>query len=284
MKRLKRLLVLYFSRNGPLFAKGIAYSLVLGTMPLLLLTTATAGYFYKNTPQIQSGLNNRVKDLVPGEFAELLSSNLASVSHQWAEIGIAGVLVLLFVCKGIFDAMGSGLDGVMHVRHNRIRWVTHLYSVIFTVMAVLIFILASLDNVFISSVGKTLNFSLPTTSYPVVVKLFSFLLLSIAFTFMYVIYSPARVKLGVTVLVSLGVSLLWFLLGLGGRYFVVLTSRREIVYGVFAGTVLFLYWFQIFAHFFLLGGIIIGERSSIGRFKDAVGTRPNGGVREISLK
>jgi len=262
-KTIRAVLGRYFKHRGPLFARGIAYSFLLGSMPFVLLSVAAASYFYQNTPQINQGLDRKLHEFLPQSIATTLGENIYSLADGWAEIGVIGVLILVFVSKGMFDSIGGGLSVVMGPRHREKMLLSHLYSLILTLLTIVIFIVASLDNMIIDLVITYTNITVPPASYTVLMRLFSFLLLTLILVIIYLVYAPVKIKMRYTFQVSAIVALIWYLIGASGKYVIIFTGRQKLIYGVFAGTALFLVWLQIFAHMILLGGIVIAHKSQV---------------------
>jgi YihY family inner membrane protein len=272
-RQMRALLGLYFRRNGPLFAQGIAYSLLIGSMPLLLLTTSVASCLYQVVPQIQNGLHWKLRGFVPEEVAKPIIYHIEAMSGHWAEVGIVGIVILILVSKGIFDSIGSGVRGVMGGMHLHTRWIHQLYSVLMMVVVILFFIVVSLDKPLLALISASTHIPVATQLYPRLVTLFSVFLLGSALLLTYVMYSPVKLRMLYSAVVSYGVSIVWHLAGYAGTVFIGLFARYRFVYGFFAGTVLFLVWLQVFAHLILLGAIVIAARST-----ELPSARPTGTV------
>lgn len=254
--------MLYMRHNGPLFARGIAYSLLLGSMPMLLLTLASASFFYENTPQVQTRLYEQLSVFLPDQITSILVQNLESMTGDWAQFGIVGLVFLFLVSKGIFDSIGNGLIGIMGGKRHRTMWVDHFYSLVLTILTILIVVVAAMDNILLNTAISLTGATLPQDAYPFLLKGFSIMLLTLALFLAYMLYATIRLRFFSTLLVAGLVSVLWYALGFAGRNLILFTSRRALLYGVFAAAALFLFWLQIFSHLVLIGGIVIFRRSA----------------------
>jgi uncharacterized BrkB/YihY/UPF0761 family membrane protein len=250
----------YLKRRGPLFAQGIAYALLLGSMPLLLLTTSFSSFLYEIAPQIQTGLNDRIRGVIPPEVAEPMITHLGEITNDWAQFGIIGIIIIALVSKGIFDALGGGLTAVMGNRDRHMLWVHHVFSILLTIITILFVIVASLGNFIVQFIIDSA--SLSPDFFGFYIAMFSISLLGTTLILVYYTYSRVTLKMLPTIIVSFGVSLFWHVIGYTGRYVVLISGSRRLVYGFFAGTVLFMIWLQIFAHLVLLGGIVIARQST----------------------
>ncbi len=238
-------------------AQGIAYSLLIGSTPVLLLSVSFAGFLYRLAPGIQTRTHERIRGFLPEQIAEPLIGQINTLAGEWARMGLVGAVVLFFVSKGIFDAFGSGLAAVMGGRRQQSALLRHLYSLLLTVLAIVLVIVISLDDILIGLFAG--GNPLPHTSflYHQVAIAFSALLLALVLFLIYVMFASRRIHVGRAVLASLTVSVLWHVLGQLGRFFVGIFARYRLIYGVFGGVVLYLVWLQVFAHLVLLGGLFV---------------------------
>ncbi|MBD3239192.1 MAG: YihY family inner membrane protein [Chitinivibrionales bacterium] len=253
----KKLVLTYVRRRGPLLAQGIAYSLLIGSTPLLLLSMAVASLMYSVVPSIQNGLHWRLRDYVPEQVAQPIIERVESMASGWAGMGVVGVLLLLLVSKGIFDSFGSGLSAVMENGKRHPAVMSHLYSFLLTLLAILSVIVISLDDFAIKLIIRTANLPRTGWMYRRLADGFSVVLLGTVLFMIYLVFSGRRVRISRTVLTALVVSLMWHLLGTVGKFFISMFARYRLLYGVFSGAVLFLVWLQVFAHLVLLGGLFI---------------------------
>jgi len=256
--------VVYVRRRGPLLAQGIAYSLLLGSTPLLLLSVAAASLTYRYMPSLQTGLHEQLGEYLPEAVAGPLARHLETLAAGWPGMGVVGLGVLLLVSKGIFDSLRDGLAGVTGgVRVRSAVW-RHVSSLLMTLLAMALVVVLSLDDIVIGLFVRTAG--LPHT--PLVLKFaawsLSTLLLAGLLLVMYHAFATTRVRFWRALLTSAGVSVVWHVLGRLGRLSVILFSRYNILYGVFSGAVLFLVWLQLFAHLVLLGGLIVAGREARG--------------------
>ncbi len=257
LRQLRRLVRSYLHRRGPLMAQGIAYSLLIGSTPLLLLSVSFAGLLYRLAPGIQMRTHVRIRVFLPQQIAESLISQIDTLAGEWARMGLVGAIVLLFVSKGIFDAFGAGLAAVVGGTHQRPAMIRHLFSLLLTLLAIAMVIVISLDDVVIGVLVGGTALSHTSFLYHQLAVSFSTLLLAVVLFLIYVMFASRRIHIGRVVLASLAVSVLWHALGQLGRFFVGLFARYRLVYGVFGGAVLYLVWLQVFAHLVLLGGLFV---------------------------
>lgn len=250
----------YTSKRGPLLAKGIAYSFLVGSIPLLFLTLSFASYLYRIIPGLQKGLEARIKEFLPPAVGGEVLFHIESIAKGWARIGIIGLVILIFVAKGIFDALESGLSSVMNVKKKRKTWITQLFSFSLTLVSIIFFVVASLADVILNIVFKIINI-IPSYFHWIVGRAISVALFGFALFGLYRIFYKEKLNMKYALSVSLIVSLLWQLIGYIGKFFIQASGRRELIYGVLAGSVVFLLWMQIFAILVLLGGVIIAKHS-----------------------
>jgi membrane protein len=255
------LIYTYVNRRGPLLAQGIAYSLLIGSMPLVLLAAAVAGYLYGTFPQLQLGLHRKLLLYVPEEVARSLLSQVDHVASGWAGMGIVSVVGLLFVSKSIFDALSSGLAGMMEGSRQRSYWANQACTFLLTLFAVALFIAISLDDMVIHLALARAGLHAHAWLYRAMSSAFSVLLLAVGLLLIYLVFSHVKLHFWRTLATAIVVSLLWHAAGYGGRLLVNLSARYRLIYGVLAGIVLFLFWLRIFAHLVLMGGLFVAWRN-----------------------
>ncbi len=250
----------FSTKRGSLLAKGIAYSFLTGSIPLLFLTVSFASYLYKIIPTLQHGLEIKITEFLPPQIGKEVLSHLEIITQGWAGIGIIGIVILIFVAKGIFDALEAGLSAVMDVKKRRKTLINQLFSFLLTFVAMVFFVIASLTDAILDFLFKIINI-IPSFFHWSIAKLTSIAIFGFALFGIYKIFYREKLNIKWALSVSFVVSLVWQIVGYIGSFFIKASGRREFIYGILAGSVVFLLWMQIFAILILFGGIIIAKHS-----------------------
>ncbi len=72
----------YYKRNGPLLAKGLAFSLMLGTMPVFFITLTISAYIYKVSPRLQELVTGQLLDFLPANLSTLLLTQIHRLASR----------------------------------------------------------------------------------------------------------------------------------------------------------------------------------------------------------
>ncbi|MBD3344674.1 MAG: hypothetical protein GF401_06395 [Chitinivibrionales bacterium] len=253
-----RILKVYIMRHGPLLAKGIAYSLLMGCMPFLFLSFSLASLLYQALPDLHNTVHMQIAELLPAQTGDFIINTIDSAARGWASVGALGIAILLFVAKGIYESMESGISAIMGISKQRIIWRNQLYAILFTLIGILFLLTASVGEMLITA--KLKRYPIPPVAYTLMIKAFSVFLLGFVIFTMYLIAGSGRIDLLYTFCVSLSIAVIWKLIGVAGQFVIIQSGRRAVIYGILASTVLFLFWLKVFAHLVLLGGVLISRK------------------------
>ena len=91
--------MLFGQRLVPLMAAGLAFHLLLGLIPFLFITTAVAGWVFRNQP-VSSNLYDTLLGLLPPGAGEAVLENIAKLVQSWQGFGVLGLVSLFFVAAG----------------------------------------------------------------------------------------------------------------------------------------------------------------------------------------
>jgi uncharacterized BrkB/YihY/UPF0761 family membrane protein len=109
---------LFGQRLVPLMAAGLAFHLLLGLIPFLFITTATAGFFFKNQPISESNLYDTLLGLLPPGAGEAVLGNITALVQSWQGFGVLGLVSLFFVAAGVCVSLEWSIIGAMGSRRK----------------------------------------------------------------------------------------------------------------------------------------------------------------------
>jgi membrane protein len=241
-------------------AKGIAYSLIVGSVPLVFLALSSGGYLLRVAPDLQLSLEVRLDELLPEQLANAVFEQAARLQAVGLhKLGILGLLGLIVVSQGIFSSFEAGLSIIMRNSVRRTIWFSHALYLLLTILAIALFFTASYIHTYINLLYQ--NTGLPQNVRWLARKTSSMLLIWGALVLIYRVCYRGRINLLALAAVSLGVALLWQLVNAFGSSLIAVSGKRQLVYGVLATVVVFLLWSYSFAFLLLLGGVIIARHS-----------------------
>src|SRR5579875_2168486 len=107
-----------FTRDrGTLLAAGIAYYTLLSTFPMILGLLAIVGSVLSE-PTMRERLVRGMAEAFPGSET-LIARTVADASSGREAAGLVAVLALLWSASGVFSAISTALDAVLHLPHRR---------------------------------------------------------------------------------------------------------------------------------------------------------------------
>lgn len=252
---------IYSRKNGTVLAKGIAYSFLIASIPLLFIALYISLLVFSDASEMQDMLLNRLSEIIPMQLAELIIKQVSEIAlnKSWLKIGIIGFAGLFLVPRTLFASLENSLITVMDSPKRRNLIKRQLLYLILIIFAVTLFFTASYIHLIIKTI---LNFI--TLPFPIVVlgsKTLSTLLICFALIVIYRVCYHSSIKRVALVTVSLSIAFIWQVINFLGASIITISGKKEVVYGLLAGGVIFLFWAYIFAVLLLMGGIIIARQS-----------------------
>lgn len=239
--------------NMEVLAASLAYYALLALFPLLLVLIALSSLILSQANGLDTVMR-LVRDYLPGSDAEVLKV-LEQVVALRGPATLFGVVVLLWLASGVFDALQYALDRAWQVPRPRAFWLQRLFSIAVVVILGLFFLVSVLvsgfsDGVVSGVVGETV-------AGREVVRLFgnglSIVLGFAGFAILYKAFPHARVSWRAALGGAGTAALLWeiakFAYGLYLAYF----ASFNLVYGSVGAIIGLLFWGYISAMILLLG-------------------------------
>jgi membrane protein len=247
--------------QGSLLAKGIAYSLILATIPFLLLFIYVSSVVLKQNGELSRLLLEYLVNIIPLESAEYLSQRLISYINidSWKGIGISGVIMLVFIPHTLFFSIEQALSKVMRRRekraiHHQIAFTLFFQFLLLTLL--FIFINLSIFTGVITEQFKVPFFYKILSSNTISIFMITGMLIAV-----YRVSYGAYLRRRFLVLISLAVSIIWEVFNNIGATIITVSGKNELLYGLFAGGIVLMVWTYIFALLVLIGGIVIAKET-----------------------
>lgn len=237
-------------------AKSLVYTTLLSLVPLLAVSFSFLKAF---------GVHNQVKPLLSeallplGEKGIEITENIVTFidNVNVGVLGVVGIVVLLFTVVSVISTLESTLNSIWHISKPRhiFQRISYYLSVII-VAPVLVFtgigLAASLLNA--TLVQSIISIEPLGTLFYFLVLLAPYLLLTIAFSLVYMFLPNTKVEAKAALYGAAVAAILWRTAGGLFAEFVTNFSNYDAIYSGFAALILFLIWLFVSWLIFLFGG------------------------------
>lgn len=251
----------YVLEGGMTYGAALTYYAVFSIGPLLLISTAIAGWFF-GEEAARGELRGKLIDMFGPDTAWTIEGLLASVRARRASGWAAaiGIIVLLYTSSSVMRMLREAMNFIWRVPHKRettwLTWVEHyMISLAGVLVAGLLLILSLIITTFLAAMKKYVPEGLP---YPGTFLLsMEFLVTVITVTLVcamvFRFLPEARVLWRYVWLGAFGTALLFSIGKLGmGLYLGWLSA--ESFYGAMSSFMILLFWMYYSAQVLIVGG------------------------------
>lgn len=249
-----------------LYAAGIAYSIIISTIPLVLLIFSVLGSII-DPSTIEKQVNTAIKEIIPynasAEYMKrFILSRIPEVVQYKSLAGWIGSFGLLFTSTWLFSSMRTILNKIFKVEETKSAVVGMLRD-FGMVILILIFILLStfllpIINFFVSlteEIEILKQFGLGTLANDLVTYL-SLVLMFIMFYLFYKFIPYGKLGPRVSLVAAIWATILWEVVRLIFEYYVVNFLALNKLYGTFLFFAVVMFWIFYASIVFLLGAEI----------------------------
>lgn len=248
--------------NSNTFQKGasLAYYAVFSLLPMIMIVTSVMGVFFG--PEAVTGeLFEKMKDLLGTNAAQQIQDVIKNqhLSHSNILTAAIGLVTLIFSASGMFNQIHNSFNGIWNIKSKPkssvLRYLTkHLTS--FLVLIVLFFILfaSTAINGFLRMHSDVLSSDLRL--YFVYEHLLSYVVISLAFAFMFKFLGDAKVYWKIAFLGGCFTSLL-FIVGKIGIGMYIEHSHIKTTFGSASAFVLVMLWVYYSSQIIFLGASFV---------------------------
>jgi membrane protein len=241
-----------------LLSSGIAFSLLLCIIPLLLLVLALIGTFLFSDQEVLNQISRYLEDLFPPLDPRITESILRIVQDRRI-FGIVGIGGLLWTSTWVFTSLASALNIIFRVKRDRslLRGKAVDFFMLFLTGTILLMTMA------FSSVITLFHpylFKLPLdigVIFQLILKyLIPFFLTFCMFFLIYKIAPNKRIPSGIALKATFVASILWEVAKQLFGWYILHLGRFSVLYGSLATLPIFLLWIYYTSAIFLFGGEI----------------------------
>lgn len=247
------------THNGALTAAGIAFYLGVTLVPLVLLGSSAAGYILGSDERAVEAVTDTVVRLIPhGEV--LIRGLLERTVANRAEVGIIGLVAMLWITSGVTSALRRGIDNIWGGLARKRRWWEGPLIALAMLVGILVFFLGGTWLTGLFAHVATTDWTLWGMELAAVkglarlVMVLAPFLLSLLFFFLVYRLVPTTHVRSRSALVGAVVAAVGFE---GAKllfsFYIAHITRPALYYGVLAGLVVVFLWAYYAAHILLVG-------------------------------
>jgi uncharacterized BrkB/YihY/UPF0761 family membrane protein len=247
-----RVLATYNRRHGPLFAKGLGFSFVVGGMSLLFLALCVGAYLFHASPALQKALSEQLLGFLPPQIGPGPIEGIMDLASRWGSLGIITIAIFVLTSLALFDSLERTMATMLRARRRRFL-VGRALSLLLLGATVLLFYataaLSVLGNYFSAA------FALPAVSVYLGAKAAALLLTTGVFYVLYRLFARRRLHFWKTAAVAGIAALCWQLIGTVGAVLIRLAGRRFLIYGAIAWAVMIMVYVRVLGEIVVVSGI-----------------------------
>lgn len=235
-----------------LMSGGVAFSMFVCIIPLLLIVFFTLGQFV-DSPEVLSEFSSFIDNMIPyPEYAKMINDEIQYILSNLSQFrqlaGFIGVFGVIFAGSSLFSSIRTVLNTIFHPK-NTIRffyeklWDFLLIIVVIFIFMSFLFLLPLLGTAidFASKLDWLQKIGIGSIDQ-ILIDLASLILIYISFFVVYLIVPVSRTKMRVVVASSISATILWKLAEFLFGYYITHVATLKHIYGVYAFLVIVAFW------------------------------------------
>jgi membrane protein len=251
-----------------LLAGGIAFSLLLCIIPLLLLVLAFIGTYLSSDQEVLKHISDYLENAFPAMDPKI-SGSIFNIVQDRRIVGIVGIGGLLWTATWVFSSLGSALNIVLRIEKGRslLRGKAVDFLILF-LAGTLLLVSMALSSVITLFQGYLIRLPVDIgfIFQPILKYLIPFALTFGMFFLIYKVAPNKKFDSGVALKATFVAGILWEAAKQLFGWYISHLGRFSVLYGSLAALAIFLLWIYYTSAIFLLGGEIAGlleQRKSI---------------------
>ena len=252
-QRVRRVFRHYIDIHGPLLAKGLSFSALFATVPLLFLLSVAGSIAL--TPDVRALLEDQFLGALPASAQASIVTSMDRLASSPGSLSILSVAVFLWSVHQLFFDVHRVVRAAFDMQVSPARGRARAVAV--SAVFLLLLYATALFNLVSRIVAPYLT--MPTALVRLATVGSSTIVLSVVVWSMIRLASGVPLRLRSSVLPVLGAATLWQVASWLAGFLVRTAGRRLIVYGVLASAVLFLMLMRVYAEILLHTSLWIKE-------------------------
>lgn len=236
------------------YASQGAFFLILSFIPVMMLIL----YMVRFTPLTEEVINSAVLTIIPTEFSPTVSTIIHQVYQRNAAILPMSIFLLLWSAGKAILSLMYGLDTICRVKRRRNYFVNRFLAMIYTVLFVMVLIIALILMLFGRSLQKIIEKYVPYaaeyTNFILNARtVFVLLVLMLFFLFMYCVIPNRRTSIVIQIPGAVLATVGWEVLSIGFSLYLKYAPNAAWMYGNMTTIILLMIWIYFCIYSFLLG-------------------------------
>jgi membrane protein len=246
----------YKRYNGPLLSKGLAFSFVWGTVPLLFLVVVLRSVII--TPELRTIISDRLLVFLPEEMRLDILHQIWSLASDGAFPGIVTVLAFLAAAIALFDSLGQALSTMLGSTRGRFH-LNKIVSFSLTIGVVFLFYLIAMMAPIFRFINRFLG--IHPVVFSVTVRVVSGSVFALFLFGLNRLFAGRKLRFFPSLLTALIAAAAWQGVSIAGSWVFQAVSSRYFVYGAVTWAIIFLLFMRILAEIVVFAGIVTAEFS-----------------------
>ena len=248
-----RLFRIYADNNGTLMAKGIAFSLLFGSIPLLFLLVSLRSVFFSSS-EFMVIVESQLLDFLPDDIKQQIMDTVVGEAFRFSSFDMVTIGAFLFAVNSLFSDLGTGMATMLKAPIVR-NWLHRLIAIPLMAAFLLLFYIASI----ITPITNVLRqvFLLPEQATMVVTRITAIAIYTMIMTGLYYLFSGRRLRFIPTVVIGAISASAWQGLNILGSSIVFGLGSRLLIFGAVASVMIVLFYMRILAEIFLVSSILV---------------------------
>ncbi len=249
-----------------LFAGGLAFSMFISTIPLVLIVFSVLGTTLQR-PVVSDELRRIIDQIIPyKDYADFVKNLIFNRVHSFQQFknvaGIIGIVGLLFAASSLFSSMRTILNTIYHVRKNVSVFMAKLRDFALVVVVIVYFLVSaiflSIWQVSKEMAEKLTIFTLLDVAFVqrLLLSLASFGIMFIAFFVMYISIPYRRPPRRVVLISAVAATVLWEVAKQVFGFYISNFITLQRIYGTYVLVVVVAFWIYYTSLVFIIGAEI----------------------------
>lgn len=236
------------------YASQGAFFMILSFIPLMMLIL----YMVRFTPLTEDVISSAILTIIPTEFSPTVSTIIHQVFLRNAAILPMSIFLLLWSAGKAILSLMYGLDTICRVKRRRNYFVNRFLAMIYTLLFVMVLIIALILMIFGRSLQKIVEKYVPhAAQYTNLIlnarTVFVLLVLMLFFLFMYCVIPNRRTSILIQIPGAILATAGWELLSIGFSLYLKYAPNAAWMYGNMTTIILLMIWIYFCIYSFLLG-------------------------------
>jgi uncharacterized BrkB/YihY/UPF0761 family membrane protein len=247
-----RVVKIYTQSNGNLMAKGIAFSLLFGSLPLLFLLVSLRRFI--TFPVFMGLIEQELLGMFPPEIRSSIVQVLIGGAARFSIPDFFTLVTFIWAVNNLFTDLGTGMATMLGAPENK-PLIHRLYAFPLMALFVLLFYLASITLPTIRLLQG--HVGLPSLVNVTIGRGISTLVYTGILFGLYLLFAGQQLRLVPTGVIALITSVLWQLFTLLGSRIIFGLGGRLLILGAVATVMVVLFIMKLLAELFLFSSVCV---------------------------